>query len=83
MVRFTHAQMKKMTRRVVDESTECQPEFLAFVTALAKHDWELNKCGREWRDITGCVSKMNGPGGAKKKSTLNHLVLRAVNKKHP
>ncbi|KAH9109065.1 hypothetical protein LEN26_010754 [Aphanomyces euteiches] len=80
MVRYTHEQMKKMTRRVINESTECQTEFLAFITAMAKSDWEITQCRREFRDITKCMAGLKAKTSGKQKPTLNHLVLRAYNK---
>ncbi|ETV84078.1 hypothetical protein H257_03400 [Aphanomyces astaci] len=78
MVRFTHEQMKKMTRRVISESTECQPEFISYITAMAKSDWDITQCRREYRDISKCITSLKEKG--KQKPSLNHLVLRAYNK---
>ncbi|OQS07006.1 hypothetical protein THRCLA_20238 [Thraustotheca clavata] len=68
--------MKKMTRRVASESNECQPEFLMFIGAMAKHNWDSSKCVREWRDAYNCVTANRNKGSAKRKSTLNYHVMR-------
>lgn len=43
--------VKRMTLRTVRESNEGQPEFLAFMTALERNDFDENLCKREARHL--------------------------------
>lgn len=43
--------IKRMTLRTVRESNEGQPEFLAFMTALERNDFDENLCKREARHL--------------------------------
>jgi hypothetical protein len=75
MARFTHEQMKKMTRRMASEQSHCQAEFLAFVGAMAKAEWQAEKCPREYRDVLKCVGTIRK---YKQKPTLNYHVQMAM-----
>lgn len=43
--------IKRMTLRTVRESNEGQPEFLAFMSALERNDFDENLCKREVRNL--------------------------------
>lgn len=43
--------IKRMTLRTVRESNEGQPEFLAFMNALERNDFDENLCKREARHL--------------------------------
>lgn len=43
--------VKRMTLRTVRESNEGQPEFLAFMTALERNDFDESLCKREARHL--------------------------------
>lgn len=43
--------IKRMTLRTVRESNECQPEFLGFMEALERNDFDENLCKREARHL--------------------------------
>lgn len=43
--------IKRMTLRTVRDSNEGQPEFLSFMTALERNDFDENLCKREARHL--------------------------------
>jgi hypothetical protein len=43
--------IKRMTLRTVRESNEGQPEFIAFMNALERNDFDENLCKREARHL--------------------------------
>jgi hypothetical protein len=48
---FSAEHIKRMTLRTIRESSEGQPEFLAFMTALERNDYDEHLCKREAKHL--------------------------------
>ncbi|DBA04181.1 TPA: hypothetical protein N0F65_004289 [Lagenidium giganteum] len=70
--------IKRMTLRTVRESTEGQPEFLAFMNALEKCDYDESKCRREVLHLEQAMTAKINRQAAAHRSTLNYHVIRMV-----
>ncbi|GAB9464589.1 hypothetical protein Gpo141_00002018 [Globisporangium polare] len=70
--------IKRMTLRTVRDSNEGQPEFLSFMTALERNDFDENLCKREARHLEQVMTAKSKRQAAEHRSTLNFHVIRMM-----
>ncbi|GLE05990.1 hypothetical protein PINS_up015201 [Pythium insidiosum] len=75
---LTTEHIKRMTLRTVRENTEGQSEFLAFITALERHDFDESLCKRESKQLEKVMTAKAQRRAAEHRSTLNFHVIRML-----